>query len=113
MVENMDFPKFSENLRNIILSQGLTASDFAVKVNIPIATISRYMSGVRLPKISYVVMIAEYCHVTVDWLLGLSDAKFTTMSPENQEIMNLYSMATPEDKKVVKTVLEKYQGAEE
>lgn len=105
----MDYTIFREHLKQLIQSRGKTVKDFAYEVDITPATISRYLTGDRTPELQYVVKLAEYFGVSVDWMLGINGDKFEVIPPALQEIMTLYSRATLSDKKVVQTLLEKYR----
>ena len=105
----MDYSFFRENLRNLINVRGVTIKAFAEEVNASSATISRYLSGDRTPDLPYVVKIAEYFNVSIDWLLGINGDKFDVMPKEVQEVASLYSLASPDDRRVVQAVLGKYK----
>lgn len=105
----MDNTTFSNNLRLLIESHGLTVQDFSIECKIPHATLSRYLSGDREPKLSYVYRICQYFNVSVDWILGLSGEKFDVLTTDIQEVVSLYSIATPDDRRVIQAVLSKYK----
>ncbi len=105
----MDYTAFRHNLRQLIQSRGKSVKCFSMDINITEATISRYLSGSRTPDLPYVVKIAEYFGVSVDWLLGLSGDKFEVMPPHLQEVLTLYSRANQYDRNVVQVVLAKYR----
>jgi transcriptional regulator with XRE-family HTH domain len=52
--------KAVKNLRKMIVDSGLTIEQVAVGSGIDKGTISRYLSGKREPKVSYLEKIAEY-----------------------------------------------------
>lgn len=81
---------------------------FGDEVGMTAATLSRYLSGNRTPELQYVVKIAEYFNVSIDWLLGMSGEKFEVLPKEIQDIAQLYTIATPDDRRVVQAVLHKY-----
>lgn len=62
--------KFAENLCDLMAEQGLTTKAFAVKLNIPAPTITRYRKGQHLPNAKNLVAIADYFHCSTDFLLG-------------------------------------------
>lgn len=105
----MDYSIFRQNLKQLIQSRGKTVKSFSADVNITEATLSRYLSGNRIPDLQYVVRLANYFGVSVDWLLGLSGDKFEVMPPQLQEVVTLYSRATEDDRNVVQAVLAKYR----
>lgn len=104
----MDFSEFRANLLSLITSRGYSNMSFSIEVGIPAPTISRYLSGDRKPDIAYVVKIAKFFNVSIDWLLGVNGDKFDIMPQEIQDVAHCYSLASPDDKQVVKAVLRKY-----
>ena len=105
----MDYICFGKNIKSLIDSSGLTMKAFAERVGLTPPAISRYLTGERKPELHPVVSIAESFGVSVDWLIGLSENKFDTLTDEVREIVNLYSIADADDRKVIRTVLEKYK----
>ena len=105
----MDLSVFKFNLRALMESRGLTNSTFSDEIGIPAPTISRYLSGDRTPDFEYVVKIAKHFNVSVDWLAGLNDDKFSAMPQELRDIATYYSIATEDDRNVVQAVLQKYK----
>ena len=105
----MDYSFFRENLRTLINVRGITIKAFAAEIDASAATISRYLSGDRTPDLPYVVKIADYFSVSIDWLLGINGDKFDVMPKEVQEVASLYSLASPDDRRVIQAVLGKYK----
>ncbi len=105
----MDFTIFRKNLKHLLYARGTTIREFSEGISINPATISRYLSGDRTPDLPYVVKIAEHFNVSIDWLLGLNGDQFNVMPKEVQEVANLYSLASPDDRMVVQAVLGKYR----
>ena len=68
-------PVFAE--RFLQLRGQLSQEEFAKKVGLSRPTVSFYESGERLPDALKLRQIAEQCHVSADWLIGLSDVKTT------------------------------------
>ena len=107
-VKTMDFTYFQENLKRLMSSRGFSMKALSEEVGITAATISRYLSGNRTPDLLQIVKIASYFNVSIDWLLGLNGDKFEVMPKEIQDIAHLYTLATPDDRRVVQAVLYKY-----
>ncbi len=105
----VDYTTFRKNLRDLIESRGKTSKELAEDVNISHVTVSRYLNGRREPDLKYVLLLAQYFNVSVDWLLGFSGSKFDILPPVIQEFATLYSLASPDDRKVVEAVLNKYR----
>ena len=82
----LDFTAFKKNLRDLIESRGLYAKDIAAEINVSTPTLSRYLQGVREPELKYVVRLARYFGVSVDWLLGLSNDRYEAVPTEVREL---------------------------
>lgn len=67
------FPAFTERFTQ--LRGDMTQAEFAEYLVMSRPTIGFYESGTRIPDSLGVRTIAEKCHVSADWLLGLSDVK--------------------------------------
>ncbi len=108
----MDFTIFKSNLKSLMSSRGFSNLSFSEEVGIPAPTISRYLTGDRTPDLAYVVKIANYFNVSIDWLLGFNGDKFDVMPQEIQNVAHRYSLASPDDRKVIQAVLQKYKQKE-
>lgn len=103
-----DYTTFRNNLCLLVESRGMTVQRFCDDIGIPHATISRYLSGDREPMTAYLIKIAKYFNVSLDWLLGLNGEKFDVMPTDIQDVVTLYSLASPDDRRVIHAVLGKY-----
>lgn len=101
---------FRTNLQNYIDSHGMTVQDFAAEVCLPGPTISRYLSGQRLPDITNALRVARRMHVSVEWLFGVKNRRPDSLSEDLVEIAELYSQASEDDRIIINTVLRKYRG---
>lgn len=81
----------------------------AGEVNISHITISRYLNGHREPELKYVLALAQYFRVSIDWLLGFSDDRYEVLPQESRELITLFNKASPDDRRVVGAVLSKYR----
>lgn len=108
----MDFSTFQARLRSLIESRGIYIYALAEDLGVSVPTVHRYLSGKRTPDLIYVVRIAQYFDVSVDWLLGVSDNKHDVFSKEATEVASLYSLASEDDRRVVQAVLWKYKNKE-
>ena len=68
---------FYNRLSELCAEQGGTPHTFLKEFNISSGTLSSWKKG-RDVKTSTVVRIADFFHVSVDYLLGLSDARYRT-----------------------------------
>lgn len=106
----MDYSVFRDRMNYLFEGRGLTRQALAAELGISTPSISRYLSGDRAPDLPYLLIIADYFHVSIDWLLGLEDGR-QALNDEMHEIAHLYSIASVDDRKVVQAVLDKYRGA--
>ena len=108
-----DFTAFRNNLHSLIESRGLSINSAADLLGISPSTLSRYQKGIREPDLCYVVQIADYFHVSVDWLIGRSEDLRGRMTDEVYDVAHLYSIATEDDRSVIQAVLNKYRASDE
>lgn len=106
---SFDFSAFQKNLRNLIDSHGITVKGLAEDVNISHVTISRYLNGHREPDLKYVLSLAQYFKVSIDWLLGFSDDRYEVLPQESRALITLFNKASPDDRRVIEAVLSKYR----
>jgi transcriptional regulator with XRE-family HTH domain len=99
---------FSTNLKSLMEANGLTGKALSDLTSIPDPTIYRYLSMARAPRMEYVVTIARFFNVSLDWLLGLSDNKYPSLTSQERRLLLKYNRASFEDRQVVDVVLDKY-----
>lgn len=104
------YKAFSERLSLLVEGRGMTAKDLSREAQIPDATVYRYLHGDRVPKIDNIIALAKFFDVSVDWMLGLNDDKRETWAPATLEVARRYSVASPDDRRVVEAALQKYKG---
>lgn len=61
---------FSSNLRRLRKRAGLSQDALAEKLSVARQTVSSWEHGVHLPDVDKVIALANYFHVTTDYLLG-------------------------------------------
>ncbi|MBQ6960156.1 MAG: helix-turn-helix transcriptional regulator [Clostridia bacterium] len=69
-----DLPIFTERFRSLF-EENETQESFGSRVGIVRNTVNQYYNGKRIPDSVILRQICERCHVSADWLLGLSDVK--------------------------------------
>jgi len=107
--QSLKFDAFRQNLISLIESKKIRRSDLAEAIGCTRGTITRYLTQERDPDIEFVHRISQYFGVSFDWLLGLSETKFSSRySPEAKKIMELYIHADDNDQLVIQTILSKY-----
>ena len=70
---DFDMEKFSYRLIVLMEDFNMSQVDLSNKIGISNVTISRYLSGDRIPRLDVITKIASAFNVSVDYLLGLSD----------------------------------------
>ena len=72
---DFDIEKFSYRLTVLMEDFNMTQIDLAKKIGISNVTISRYLSGNRIPRLDVITRMSSVFNVSVDYLLGLSEQK--------------------------------------
>ena len=104
-----DYSKFQKNLSDLIYSNGKTLRATASDVGIAFPTLSRYINGHRIPELDSLIALVQYYNVPIGWLLGFNEDRYDTLPPESRELLDLYKLASPDDRRVVDTILNKYR----
>lgn len=112
MDNNLSYDAFRRNLKTMIESRGINAKMLSEYIDSTPVTI-RYITGARNPDLEYVYRISQFFGVTIDYLLGLNDSKHAWLTPEAQEVAELYSLSSEDDKSIVNAVLKKYRRVRE
>jgi len=97
---------FQERLKLCMSQKDLSGAELAVMSGVSAATISRYLSGLRCPTVENLSRIAAALNASSDYLLGLNDV------PDGKKLIDAYSVASCDDKRVIWTLLERYGGNE-
>ena len=64
-----------ERIRNLREDADLTQAEIGAQINVPQRTYAYYESGERMIPPQVLVALAQFYHVSVDYLLGLTDQK--------------------------------------
>ena len=83
---DFDIDKFSYRLIVLMEDYNMSQVDLAKKIGISNVTISRYLSGDRIPRLDVITKIASAFNVSIDYLLGISDKKNNDHSQENNDL---------------------------
>lgn len=70
---NIDMEIFGKRLRELRESEGLSAKALGERINVSDVAIINWENNVHDIKGEYLVKLAEYFHVTTDYLLGLDN----------------------------------------
>ena len=84
----MDFSieKFSYRLTVLLDENNMTQTQLAKKIGTSNVTICRYLTCERIPRLDVVAKIASEFHISLDYLLGLSDDKEIKNSDEDSDL---------------------------
>lgn len=69
--------QFGELLTELRQERNMTQQDLAKVLFVSVSTISNYEKGIHLPDIIKLSKLADFFHVTTDYLLGRSSCKFS------------------------------------
>lgn len=64
---------FQERLKELRLSNKLSARELAEKIDVTFVAIYKWEKGERLPNLENLVALAKYFNVSTDYLCGLED----------------------------------------
>ena len=64
---------FAERLKELRLEKGLGQEELARELGLSHGTISLWENELREPKMSNLILLAQYFDVTIDYLVGLED----------------------------------------
>lgn len=72
---------FGENLRTLIEEQDMTQKELAIQLNIAPSTMGSYVQNTREPDFATLKLLADYFHVSTDYLLD----HFSEKASDHQE----------------------------
>lgn len=79
--------KFNERFRELKDESELSAKELSTLLDIAPSTLSYYLKD-REPNYDMLIKIADYFHVTTDWLIGRSDARSSVYEALDNEVIN-------------------------
>lgn len=92
----------------------LNQEGLAVKLNVSQSTISAYEVGERMPDLETLIAIADFFHVSLDYLAGLSDVKQqirqSDLTADELEYLYTYRQLSNTDKEKVKSYIDGLQS---
>lgn len=101
---------FGQRLLNLLYEHDISQKQLAIELNIASTTMNGYVNNRREPDFKILKQIANYFHVSTDYLLGNDSSDFMDSSPPlltNHEIQVLYyyRALNPEQKEVADGLL--------
>ncbi len=110
--------KFGNILRELREEKDLTQVELAKKLNITSQSLSQYELGKRIPDIEMIDRLANFFNVSVDYLLGRTDIKNSSMFtikefeeeyvPSNKMFEEIDKLS-PESQEELKKLIELYK----
>ena len=80
-----------ERLKELREIKGLNQQGLALKMSVSQSTISYYETGERTPDLDFLIQLADYFDVSIDYLVGRSNIKKTNFHEEqNTSDINFY-----------------------
>ena len=105
---------FGENLRAHLSSHGISQKWVAEQMGTTTATVSRYVSGDRVPSLENLVDLAQSLNVSVDYLIGIElPAVKSRMAPDVAVLNECYESAPMAIRKIIWTALDPYMTPEQ
>lgn len=102
--------KINERIKMMMNEKGLTQKELSLKANITEASMSKYLSGDRTPRIDVIVNIANALGVSVDSLLGGTATQINSLSEAKLVLARGKDNLTNDDKKeLIKFILENFE----
>lgn len=106
----VDYDVFRERLRQLRDSKGLNSQALADYTGMSAAAISRYLSGSRLPDINAILTFADFFGVRAEWMFGIESVdRYEDVSDEDRKRIDLFKLASENDKAVIDLILSKYK----
>ena len=93
-----DFSILAIRIKELRTLLGMKQKEFAKFVGCTAATLSAYENGSKSPSLEIIKGIAEKCHVSIDWLCGLSENK--GISGDMQTYSDIISALMAIEKKI-------------
>lgn len=105
---------FGRNLQEHLSSHGIEQKWVAEKMGTSQATLSRYVTGARLPGVESLVELAQVLGVSVDYLLGIEQpASKAKLSTELTILTQCYSQTPLSIRKIIWASLDPYMTPEQ
>lgn len=84
--------EFGERLYRLRLERGVYQKELAIFLHVSIGTVSNYENGVHSPDLKTLSKIAEFFHVSVDYLLDRTEYA-GTIDDLNEKLTDSYTTA--------------------
>lgn len=96
---------FSDRLRQLRESKGLTQQQLADKLDVSKSTIANYECGFREPKDNAVwIKISKYFNVSIDYLMDIDDSQNITSSQLTLKTLNYNGSSNPKKNELIEII---------
>lgn len=99
--------EFNERLSNLLAESGISQRELAKEINVDEAALSKYVSGVRKPRMDILVNIARVLSVSVEYLATGSDRNEDFNTVKNLVCRNISSMSDSQKLELMEIILKK------
>lgn len=104
--------EFSERLKELRKDAGISIVELAKGIEYSKSIISYWENGVKEPSLTAIVKLAQYFHVTSDYLIGLKEYETSSaLYADEREILVLYQTLSPSRKEDLKIYLHALSGS--
>jgi len=104
---------FAQRLKDLLDKRGMTQRSLSERLKTTEVTVSRYVSGNRTPNIETTVEIANILGVSLNDLVGIDPPAKERPAPDVSVLVSCYSKASPDDRKVLWSLLDRYMTPEQ
>lgn len=99
--------EFNERLANLLNESGISQRELAKEINIDEAALSKYVSGVRKPRMDILVNIARVLSVSVEYLATGNNRNEDFNAVKNLVCRNISTMSDSQKLELVEIILKK------
>lgn len=96
--------EFNKLLNDLLAIHNKTRMDLSKEAGIPYTTICGWMNAGRLPDYDTITKLAQYFHVSTDYILGVETE--SAMPPDEQILINAYRALSPGKKQALFQMLD-------
>lgn len=100
---------FYDTILHLCELNGKKITNVIAELELSAGNPSKWKSG-NVPKADTLTKLADYFHVSVDYLLERESPDSFTLSPQEEELILCYRQASPDDRELVNLALKKYRA---
>lgn len=100
---------FYDTILHLCELNGKKITNVIAELELSAGNPSKWKSG-NVPKADTLTKLADYFHVSVDYLLERESPDSFSLSPQEEELILCYRQASPDDRELVNLALKKYRA---